>query len=162
MKFSQTHNDWQELKKVLYSNKLLELKDKILPNIDYSPKREDIFRIFSKSLSEIKVIILGQDPYPKKGDAIGRSFATRANRKVPKSLQIIYKEIVNSQAIVDESLVFSEHWKELQHWENQGVFLLNTSLTVPVGNAGGHLSYWKEFTKEVIQLISRDKDSVEN
>ena len=97
-------------------------------------------------------------PYPTPGDAIGLAFATRAERKLPASLRIIIQEIgesVYSFSREDFKPTYDDSdWKTLDHWRKQGVFLLNTALTVETGKAGSHIKYWEEFTKKVIQYIS--------
>lgn len=92
-------------------------------------------------------------PYPVPGDAIGRAFAVSKNRKMPASLKIIQKELFNEIPLTIP-YANEDEWKTLEHWQEQGVFLLNTALTVETGRAGSHLKYWKEFTKKVISFIS--------
>lgn len=140
----QIDSSWFSLIKYLHEEPLKSFKNDILSNCSYQPHRSNIFRVFNQPLSQIKVVILGQDPFPTPGDAIGLSFINGTN-KIPVSLRNIYKEIVDSTNINEPN------GKE---WEKQGVFLLNTALTVQTGNAGSHLEYWKEFTKETIKLIS--------
>src|ERR1051326_4628371 len=117
---------------------LRELNTQILPNIEYYPAKENIFNVFRMPLEDIKVVILGQDPYPKEGQAIGYAFAVSESTNKPASLRIIEKEIGHE---ID---------KTLSHWREQGVFLLNTALTVEKGKAGSHLNYWQNFTRQVI------------
>lgn len=139
------HKDWHPLMNLLHQEPLLTLKNDILPNISYQPKQENIFNVFSVPISSIKVVILGQDPFPTHGDAVGLSFLNGNKNKIPVSLRNIYKEIVDSNNITNP---------DIYEWQKQGVFLLNTALTVKTGNAGSHLEYWKDFTKKVINIIS--------
>lgn len=140
---NRIHHSWDPIRSKLYQSPLTELKELVLPNILYYPKRQDIFRVFDMPVDLVKVVILGQDPYPTKDDAIGLSFVNGTN-KVPASLRIIKKEIE------DEGYPPAD----IHSWENQGVFLLNTALTVESGNAGSHLDYWKGFTEDVIRYLS--------
>lgn len=102
-------------------------------------------------MQDVKVVILGQDPYPQPNQAIGYSFAVNTNCTIPTSLRIIFKEL---------DLHYHQHTnpkdRTLTHWIKQGVFLLNTALTVEKGKAGSHLKLWENFTKEVIGIISRE------
>jgi uracil-DNA glycosylase len=139
------HRSWDELRPILYEEKLKELSEKILPNTSYKPERHNIFRAFSMPLEKIKVVILSQDPYPTGNNACGYAFINGTDY-IPKSLQIIYKELSSSLDINE---------KNIRTWPDQGVFLLNTSLTVETGNADSHKFYWRDFTKKVIQLISK-------
>lgn len=157
------HSSWNPLLSILNREPLTTLNRDILPNISYQPKAENIFKVFSMPLNQIKVVILGQDPYPTPGDAIGYSFATIKERKIPKSLNIIQQEIINEglpKFSVKEDGNYSDDWKELKHWTEQGVFLLNTALTVETAKAGSHLKYWSDWTKQVIQFISKQNPCI--
>jgi len=138
------HQDWHPIVNLLYQEPLKTLSEQVLPNISYQPRPENIFRVFEVPINSIKVVILGQDPYPTPGDAIGLSFINGTN-KVPVSLRNIYKEIIDSTDIETVSPLT---------WQEQGVFLLNTALTVETGKAGSHLKYWEDFTKRVVSHIS--------
>lgn len=152
------HESWiPVINAELYKQPLQHLNESILPNISYQPQPHNIFRAFEMPVDKIKVVILGQDPYPTPGDAIGKAFAVSLDTRVPTSLRIISKEIIESKSTL--SLDF-DHWKTLQHWSNQGVFLLNTALTVETGKAGSHLKYWEEFTKRIISFISSQQPCI--
>lgn len=151
------HSSWYPVVNLLYQEPLKTLSEEILPNISFQPKKENIFRVFQMPVQDINVVILGQDPYPTPGDAIGYSFATTEERIIPKSLGIIQNEIIREGLPTyypKEDGHYADNWKELKHWTDQGVFLLNTALTVQTGKAGSHLKYWNDFTIRVIQHIS--------
>ena len=152
------HKSWFPMMETLLNQPALqELNTKILPNISFQPKKDDIFNVFRMPLDEIKVVILGQDPYPTPGDAIGYAFLKAKDKRTPKSLQIISKEILasdydNCSWQLENG---NKHVGILSHrWSEQGVFLLNTALTVETSGAGSHLEYWKNFTAAVIWHIS--------
>ena len=146
---------WQPIISLLYEEPLKTLREKVLSEISYQPQRMDIFRVFEMPVDKIKVVILGQEPYPTPGDSVGLSFATNRDRKLPTSLRIIQKEIIDSTAETTVELnKDNTDWKTLDHWRKQGVFLLNTALTVETGRAGSHLKYWEDFTKRVVSFIS--------
>lgn len=136
------------------------IKNSILTSEPFYPEAKNIFNVFRMPLDAIKVVILGQDPYPK-GEGIGYSFAVNKYTTTPPSLNIIIKEIVKSGTLVhpENNMMFKE-WKELVHWRQQGVFLLNTALTVRLGVAGSHVGYWKWFTEAVVGIISRNNPCV--
>lgn len=147
------HPSWKPILSLLNQEPLLTLSQETLPNISFQPKPEDVFNAFQMPLSEVKVVILGQDPYPKPGDAIGYAFATAPNRNVPKSLQVLQKELKLN--FPEEDWIFNNpKWKTLDHWIESGVLLLNTALTVETGNAGSHLKEWERFTQMVIHYLS--------
>ena len=113
------------------------------------PPYDEIFNAFKLTpLNEVKVVILGQDPYHEKGQAHGLAFSTPSGRPKPRSLNNIFKEI---NAEYDYPIPESGC---LESWANQGVFLLNTVLTVEEGNANSHSKCgWQIFTDNVIKLL---------
>lgn len=151
---------WYPIVGNLNKEPLTTLNRDILPNTSFQPSKENIFRVFSMPVDKIKVVILGQDPYPTPGDAIGYSFATIAERKMPRSLKIIAQEIENEglkTGFFDSDI---PEWQTLEHWTESGIFLLNTALTVQTGTAGSHLKYWSEWTKQVISFISNQNPCI--
>jgi uracil-DNA glycosylase len=121
------------------------------------PSQEMIFRAFNLCpLSEVQVVILGQDPYPTKGHAHGLCFSVDEHvRPFPKSLNNIFKEIES-----DLSQPFPENGS-LIRWAEQGVFLLNTVLTVREGQTESHARKgWEEFTDAVIKKLSQERQNV--
>lgn len=152
------HPSWNPITYHLYENPLLKLRDEILPNISYYPERQNIFNAFDIETKNIRVVLLGQDPYPTPQTAIGYSFAVQEHRAIPPSLRIIRQELLEEKNILQqddlESFMQEPEWKTLKHWSKQGVLLLNTALTVEAGKAGSHLQYWKPFTDAVIRYIS--------
>lgn len=100
-------------------------------------------------LGRIKVVIIGQDPYHGPGQAHGLCFSVQPGVPTPPSLQNIYKELQR-----DLNLPIPNHGY-LQHWAEQGVLLLNTSLTVEQANAGSHAKAgWQPFTDRIIEVVS--------
>jgi len=104
---------------------------------------------------EVRVVILGQDPYHGEGQAMGLSFSVPAGTKIPPSLQNIYKEIASD---VEQPIPYSG---DLTHWAKQGVLLLNSTLTVEAGSASSHQGRgWEQFTDHVIQSVSDQQEHV--
>ena len=118
------------------------------------PNQEDIFNAFKLPFDNIRVVILGQDPYHNDGDANGYAFATN-NKKCPPSLRNIFKEIEDD---VYNGLDLNRNPKDftLKSWVKQGVLLLNTALTVEEGKPGSHTHLWTKFTIEVIKILSKE------
>lgn len=141
---------WFEVLTELYNPPLQDLSTNVLPNISYHPQPEHIFRAFQMPLNKVKVVILGQDPYPTPENANGYAYAVKPDRKKPKALHIIESEIYQS----DNGNINSSKQIDMNAWTDQGVLLLNTALTVESGKAGSHLKYWEQFTKNVISFIS--------
>jgi len=146
------HASWKPLFGLLHQDSLAELSANILPNCVYYPHKENIFRVFRMPLNKIKVVILGQDPYHGPGQANGLAFAVNENISTPPSLGIIAREL--SDEGLKDSHNYDTPWKTLGHWEEQGIFLLNTALTVESTKPGSHLIYWNEFVSQVIKFIA--------
>jgi len=154
---SNIHSSWRPILGLLQLEPLSTLRDEILPNCSYNPLRDQIFRVFEKPVTDIKVVILEQNPYPNPKYACGYAFAVPqdVDRK-PKSLTIIEKEVIDS----DPSNVNSSGNIDLLSWVDQGVLLLNTALTIERGKPGSHDEYWKHFIERVIKFIATNNPSI--
>jgi uracil-DNA glycosylase len=132
----------------------LERQDK-LDKVIYPP-RKDIFNAFNLTTPQnVKVVIIGQDPYHGYGQAHGLCFSVKKGAKIPPSLRNIFKELED-----DIGCEIPIHG-DLIHWASQGVFLLNTILTVEEKQASSHQGIgWEEFTDKVIQTISDNKEKL--
>ena len=115
------------------------------------PPGTDIFRAFTYPMNEVKVLVIGQDPYPTPGHAMGLSFSVRPEvRPIPRSLQNIYKELQT-----DTGLVPPAHG-DLTAWSNQGVMLMNRVLSVGAGQAGSHRNLgWEQVTTAAIEALAK-------
>lgn len=99
---------------------------------------------------DVKVVVIGQDPYPKKGDAHGLAFSCKG--EIPASLRNVYA-CLEEQKLISAAPTTAD----LTNWAEQGVLLLNSSLTTRVGTPNAHRHVWKNFTDELIRLISYDR-----
>lgn len=121
------------------------------------PKRSLWFNALNSTpLERVKVVILGQDPYPTVGHAHGLCFSAMPNVKpIPKSLLNIYRELK------DDVGVDNFHTPYLQPWAEQGVLLLNAVLTVEAGKTNSHIGRgWEEFTSKVIEVVNKECQNV--
>ena len=120
------------------------------------PAPQNIFNAFNLCpLNQVKVVIIGQDPYHEPGQAHGLCFSVLPPTSVPPSLVNIYKEIESD--LGRKSVTNGD----LTHWANQGVLLLNTTLTVQAHVAGSHFGRgWEEFTDAVIRVLAERKNIV--
>ena len=120
------------------------------------PPKEEIFNAFNLCpIENVKVVILGQDPYHEEGQAHGLAFSTPEGHPIPRSLKNIFKEIESEYGypIPDSGC--------LESWAKQGVFLLNTVLTVEEGNANSHSKCgWQTFTDNVIKILNNQKQPI--
>ncbi len=120
------------------------------------PKGAEYFRALDLTpLSEVKVVILGQDPYHGEGQAHGLCFSVRPGVRIPPSLVNIYKEMATDLGIEPARHGF------LEHWARQGVLLLNSVLTVEMGRAASHQGQgWERFTDAVIRAVNDNDQPV--
>ena len=120
------------------------------------PKGSLIFNAFDKTpFDRVKVVILGQDPYHEPGQAHGLCFSVNEGIALPPSLQNIYKELEDDMGIPQRTS------GNLEHWAEQGVLLLNATLTVRAHQAGSHQHRgWEEFTDAVIHRVAEEKEHV--
>lgn len=155
------NNEWdvlleEEMQKPYYLNLREFLKQEYASQTIF-PDMYDIFNALKyATYSNVKVVILGQDPYHGAGQAHGLSFSVRKGVRVPPSLKNIYKEILNDTGI-DNTRAHGE----LTDWAKQGVLLLNTVLTVRSGQANSHRGQgWEQFTDEIIRLLNVRVDPI--
>ncbi|HIF9062440.1 uracil-DNA glycosylase [Photobacterium damselae subsp. damselae] len=121
------------------------------------PPEDDVFSAFTATpLDQVKVVILGQDPYHGPDQAHGLSFSVKPGVKTPPSLANMYKELATDI----DGFTIPDHGY-LQSWAEQGVLLLNTVLTVEQGNAHSHAKIgWETFTDKVIEHIDQECEGV--
>ena len=133
------------------------LKNEKLSGNKIYPKGSDIFNAFEQTpFANLKVVILGQDPYHGENQAHGLSFSVQKGITIPPSLRNIYKEMTTDIP----GFVVPTHG-DLTEWAKQGVLLLNASLTVQAGIPGSHQKKgWEEFTDNVIKTLSDKKEGI--
>jgi uracil-DNA glycosylase len=121
----------------------------------YPPKSDWFHALETTPLEEVKVVILGQDPYHQPGQAHGLCFSVQPGVKVPPSLVNIYKELAS-----DVGAEIAQHGS-LESWAKQGVLLLNAVLTVEDSNANAHQGKgWEQFTDKIISTVNEHCDNV--
>lgn len=137
-----------------FENRALEILNNIQEQTEkeITPCGNNILRAFKLiAFEDVKVVILGQDPYPTKNVANGLAFAVNSENKIPSSLRNIFKELnsdLNNKNLPDRNLL---------SWAEQGVLLLNVVLTTDVGVPHAHKGFgWENLTDNVIKALSRD------
>lgn len=177
---NDAHSSWNDFLTEEVKDELRAVEEKIGKNIN--PDNENVLRFLKSDLNSIKVVILGQDPYPEKGRATGRAFEVGdLHSWNDKFRQISLKNIVrllhkNYSCISEYSkiLKFSEIQAEIKDgkfnilppdrifksWEKQGVLLLNTYLTVEHGVTGSHISIWEPFSVKLLEYISEKNSNI--
>lgn len=157
----QLHPSWkpylsQELEKPYMQELLQFLKSEKSKGKKIFPPEDKIFAAFEQTpFDQVKVVILGQDPYHALGQAHGLSFSVGEKVKLPPSLVNIFKELksdLSKEPPTQGSLV---------KWAEQGVLLLNSVLTVEEGKAGSHHKKgWEKFTDKVIEVLNHEKKNL--
>ena len=153
------HSSWEEIfnnypKIDELNNMIKKIDEQRLTKTIYPPK-EQVFRVFDLALEDIKVVILGQDPYHNPDQACGLSFSVNDGVPLPKSLINIYKELHDDLGIKPAKT------GNLESWFNQGVFLLNAVLTVEKNSPPSHSKMgWENFTDYIIENISEKNENV--
>ncbi|MDD2380881.1 MAG: uracil-DNA glycosylase [Mariniphaga sp.] len=162
------HTDWdffltREVRLLLYRI------EQDMASSTFTPSEDKVLRFLSFPLSSVRIIILGQDPYPQPGAATGRAFEVGTLKSWSQSFRnVSLKNILRSiyQAYTGQTLSFA-HLRELfnrefpilppnrlfEHWENQGVLLLNTAFTCETGSPGSHHQLWAAFTLQLLLYI---------
>jgi len=146
------HYSWKEL----FDNYEFDIDSIYGSNIrEVYPPKEMLFKVFEMDVKDIKILLLGQDPYHGPNQAHGLSFSVPDGVKIPPSLNNIFKEL--NLCFPDRKYKFTSG--NLQQWATrENIFLLNSSLSVERGKAGSDMSVWEEFTDEVIKFISEQND----
>lgn len=153
------HNSWDlvlydEMQKSYFKYIRDYIKEERLSKTIYPPA-QDLFNAFKLTdFKDIKVVILGQDPYHGEKEAMGLSFSVRRGVRTPPSLRNIFKELNDDMGVQRENT-------DLSDWARQGVFLLNTVLTVEKDKANSHKDIgWEIFTDYVIKQINDKLNNV--
>ncbi len=158
----QIHPSWKEVlknefKKTYFQQIVTFLKTENAQGKVIYPPGKLIFNAFNQTtFDQVRVVIIGQDPYHGEGQAMGLSFSVPAGIKPPPSLVNIFKEIES-----DLGVKMPAQYGNLTKWAEQGVLLLNAALSVRAGEPFSHAKYgWADFTDAVIQKISDEKSGV--
>ena len=157
------NSDWSDLLSKVYKKEYFLDLMKFL-DVEYSknaattfPDRKLLFNALNSCpLIDVKVVVLGQDPYPTKGHANGLCFSVNGNvSPLPKSLKNIFKELSSDLSLAERTN------GNLEDWASQGVLLLNNVLTVHEGEAGSHFNKgWEKLTSDIIEIINEKLDGV--
>ncbi|AWM88366.1 uracil-DNA glycosylase [Microvirga sp. 17 mud 1-3] len=133
-----------------------EIDDAVAKGAHVLPPPEKVFAsLLLTPLESVKVVILGQDPYPTPGDAHGLAFSYAGTRRFPASLRTILAEMAEDLGVP------MPRSGDLTRWAEQGVLLLNTALTVEAGKAGAHLKLgWSALVDDAVTAISRRRSAV--
>lgn len=148
-------NDWlpflkDEFSKPYYKELYYFVKKEYSEYVIFPPSDEIFSALEITPINDVKVVIIGQDPYHEKGQAHGMSFSVKPGIKTPPSLQNMYKELH------DELGLYVPNNGYLDKWARQGVLLLNTVLTVREGAANSHKGKgWEQFTDAVIEAVNK-------
>ena len=169
------HNNWKPFLSKEILDLIIQAELEISKN-EFTPSAEKTLRFFELPLHSVKVVILGQDPYPQVGAATGRAFEVgnlkswnepfrnislknilRALFKVYSGKILKYSELKEK---FDNEFPVLSPTKLFKHWENQGALLLNTAFTCEPGKPASHSKVWKEFSFELLTFINNNSDNL--
>ncbi|MCL2371602.1 uracil-DNA glycosylase [Candidatus Saccharibacteria bacterium] len=154
------HEDWKPILKSEFEQPYFEkisahLREAYATKEVFPPKHQ-VFSAFQLAPKDVKVVIIGQDPYHGSGQAHGLSFSVQEGVKTPPSLLNIYKEIES-----EFGTSTAGRSGNLKDWVNQGVFLLNNTLTVEAQQAGSHRGLgWEIFTANIIKYLNENRSGL--
>lgn len=157
---SKITTNWKEIIEEydfsLINNFIKSEEEKIKNWLEIYPPNNKIFQCFNLfNIEDTKVVIIGQDPYIRKNQAMGLSFSIPCGVKVPPSLKNIIKEINRSMKLNNDLKK-----GDLTNWAKQGVLLLNRSLTVREGKSNSHKKVWLPFTEMIVKYISNNLNNI--
>jgi uracil-DNA glycosylase len=147
MFFEAMDQSWQRLLEP--SKDLIDRIEQELSKLqNLTPNRNQVMRAFELPVANVRVLLLGQDPYPTQGIACGLAFANAPGTKTPQSLKNLMKELQSDLPGLSATA-------DLAKWSDQGVMLLNSALTTEVGTSGAHQTIWREFTEVAITALDK-------
>lgn len=150
----QRHASWRTLDTEFANGYMHALEGHLVSAPAFNPASNALFSAFRLTpLSDVRVVIMGHDPYTRQADAMGLSFSVPCGNRLPGSLRSIYDEVsCNVKAPIARC-------GDLTHWAQQGVLLLNSILTVQTGGpAGSHRNWgWEQFTDQVMMTVSKHR-----
>jgi uracil-DNA glycosylase len=147
MFFEAMDQSWQRLLEP--TKDLLDRIEQELSKLqNLTPNRNQVMRAFELPVENVRVLLLGQDPYPTQGMACGLAFANAPGTKTPQSLKNLMKELQSDLPGLPATA-------DLAKWSDQGVMLLNSALTTEVGTSGAHQKIWREFTEVAITAVDQ-------
>lgn len=145
MLFDAMHPSWQKIL-ARAETELNEIEKQLSFDTRSTPSKPAVMRAFERPVQSVRVVLIGQDPYPTEGVACGLAFAVSPGQKHPQSLKNLMKELASDIPDVTTG-------GELSSWSNQGVLLFNSALTTSIGNPGAHAKMWSGFSSFVIKAL---------
>ena len=166
IKIDMKVSNWDQIIDPYIDSKAFEdmfnfLVDSVNDGRRFTPQFKDVFNAFKEcNYNDLKVVIVGQDPYPQIGSADGLAFSCSNKGKAEKSLQYILKQTIGDLTDTGR-VVYTPEECDLRRWAKQSVLLINTALTVEVNKIGSHFWNWKPFTEYLFTKLNKtNKDIV--
>lgn len=154
--FENYFGNWVRVMDGIELNKVVQKINSIDRN-NLCPSYHNIFKSFNLcKYEDLKVVMLGQDPYPQKGVATGILFGNEGESNISPSLQIVKESCINFE-IPHNSIIFDH---SLEDWAKQGVLMLNSALTVEVGKVGSHSMLWRPFISSLFKNLSEVNNGI--
>ena len=142
-----------------FENIIETLKKHVADNKRFTPPLKQVFRAFQECpLEELKVIFVGQDPYPQMGVADGIAFSCGNTLKPEASLRYIQRALIDT--VYQGKITVNDLNPDLTNWSRQGILMLNTSLTTEIGKIGKHLDLWKGLISYLFDMLNTQKQDI--
>lgn len=142
-----------------FENIIKTLKTYVADNKRFTPPLRQVFRAFQECpIAELKVVFVGQDPYPQMGVADGIAFSCSNTMKPEASLRYMQRAIIDT--VYQGKMTVKELSPDLSNWSRQGVLMLNTSLTTEIGKIGKHLELWKSLIGYLFDMLNTQKKDI--
>jgi uracil-DNA glycosylase len=149
MFFEAMDHSWQVLLGT-HRQLLDDIEAQLIDTVGLTPGADQVMRAFELPVQKVRVLVLGQDPYPAQGMACGLAFAHSPGTPVPQSLRNLMKELKDDLPGVSNS-------GDIVRWVPQGVLLLNSALTTQVGSSGKHQEIWTEFIEAAVTELDQSR-----
>ena len=172
LKKTEVHQSWAKFLDKDTTSLIFKIEKEVTKK-EFTPPADKVLRFLEVPLDKIKIIILGQDPYPQPGIATGRAFEVGTLKSWNEPFKnISLKNILRAvyRAYTGETVKFSELKQKLDnefpvlppnkffsHWEREGVLMINTAYTCETGKPGSHKKEWEEFTHHVLQFLQKHR-----
>lgn len=157
MSIKEYFGDWLKIIDIKELNKVVASLNTLYKKTRITPSYNNIFKAFTLcSLSDLKAVFIGQDPYSQPNVATGLAFANHMGVELSPSLQVL-KDACIANAPVYTNIKFDE---TLESWAKQGILLLNSALTTEVGKIGSHMNLWRPFISSLLKNLSKQETGI--
>ena len=156
-KLKEYFGDWLKVLDIGELNKVIKSLNTLYKVRKICPAQCDVFKAFTLcSLHDLKVVFIGQDPYPQKGVATGVLFGNKEGTELSPSLNVVKEAAINFE-VPHNYIIFDQ---TLESWAKQGILMINSALTVEMNRIGSHVMLWKPFIASLLKNLSENDTGI--